>query len=73
MEDNIGKGLYCVHVYICVCMCVYIYIYIYDWVTFLYSRNWYSIVNQLYSNKKFESCLKYKGEEFLLWLSIVRR
>ena len=24
----------------------------YDWVTLLYSRNWYNIVNQLYFNKK---------------------
>ena len=26
------------------------HIYIYDWVTLLYSRNWHSIVNQLYIN-----------------------
>ena len=24
----------------------------YNWVTLLYSRNWHSIVNQLYHNKK---------------------
>ena len=28
-----------------------IYIHTYDWVTVLYSRNWHSTVNQLYSYK----------------------
>ena len=30
---------------------IYIHIYTHTWVTFLYSRNWYNIVNQLYFNK----------------------
>ena len=35
----------------------YIYrLYIYDWITFLYSRNWHNIVNQLYFNKKKRRC-----------------
>ena len=28
-------------------------VYTYDWVTLLYSRNWYNVINQLYFNKKF--------------------
>ena len=31
-----------------------------DWVTLLYSRNWYNIVNQLYFNlKKFFLCVSF--------------
>ena len=30
-------------------------LYVYNWVTLLYSRDWHSIVNQLYFNKKIKS------------------
>ena len=33
---------------------VHRYIYMNDWVTSLYSKNWYNIVNQFYFNKKFK-------------------
>ena len=59
-------------------MYVYIYIYIcvYDWITFLYSRNWHKIVNQLYFNKKINKIikntipLKKKKKEFQWWKRI---
>ena len=45
MEDNMKKRM-------CVCVCVCVCIYMYNWVTLLYSRNWYNTVSQLYFNKK---------------------
>ena len=30
-------------------------IYTYDWVTLLHSRNWHTIVNQIYFNQKFKN------------------
>ena len=33
----------------------------YDWVTWLYSRNWHSVVNQIYSNVK-KNFFKYQLE-----------
>ena len=40
--------------------------YMYDWVTFLYSRNWRNIVNELYFNKK--DFLNNKLNYLSLWL-----
>ena len=44
------------------------YVYMYDWVTLSYSRNYHSLVNQLYFNKT----LKSLQMEFPLWLSRLR-
>ena len=30
------------------------YVYLYDWVTLVYSRNYCSLINQLYLNKNFK-------------------
>ena len=35
----------------CVYVCIYIYMYIYIYMTLLYSRNWYTVINQLHFNK----------------------
>ena len=44
------------------CMC--------DWVTMLYSRNWYNIVNQLYLNKEYLSKFRLYGRVTQLYTYI---
>ena len=44
MDDSMRKGMYT---------------YMYDWITLLYSRNWYNTINSLYSNKKFFKKIAY--------------
>ena len=57
MINHDGKEYKKKNMCVCVCVCVYIYIckfiFIYIYITVLYSRNWYNVVNQLYSNKNF--------------------
>ena len=50
-------------------------VYIYNWVTLLYSRNYYNIVNQLYFNKKWEKKRKTKtpGNSIKKWAEEMNR